>query len=161
MIGQVMQFAPTVGEPVFGSAGPLLQSITYGVALVVTALLGCVLRNEWRFVIVLIGSLCMFASCLTLFSLNKGLLIVGMVLMGLAFACTSAALWGTINVYRTPTNLGVLYAIPYAGYNFWNFSVSILSGWLLDHFAVWVAVMFWSVCTALAVLLCVVWMRVK
>ena len=161
MIGQVLQFAPTVFEPVFGDTGPVLQAVSFGVALVLTAILGCFIRNEWRFVIVLAGSVALFVSCLTLLSPNPVILVVGLVLLGVSFACTSTALWGTLNVYRTPTNLGVLYAIPYAGFNFWGFSVSIVSGWLLDHFPAWVAVISWSFCSALAVLLCVVWMQTK
>ncbi len=161
-IGQLLQFVPTVIEPVFGSVvSPLLMSVTFGVAMIVTPTVGCFLRNEWRFAVVLAGSICLFLSCLTLLFQNRVLLVAGLVLLGLSYAFTSGALWGTINVYQTQSNLGILYAIPYAGFNSWGFVVSIFSGWLLDNFPVWVAVLTWAVAGAGGVLLCIVWFRMK
>ena len=162
-ISQEVQFIPTIAEKLFSS--PVVASsimvVTYISALILTFLGGFFLNNERKFVAVLAASIALFVSCALLLVPSAVAVVISLLMLGTGYALTSSGLWGTIGMYQTGTNMGLLYSIPYAGFNFYGFVVALISGALLDHFPAWITICLWSVISAVGIVFCVLWMKFR
>lgn len=135
-------------------------ALSYGIAFVITPLYGWFLtsRLALRFQSVLVASVLLFLSCVFLVpSDSLPLAIVSLVSLGIGFAFTSSALWGTIGMYGSPATVGLVYCIPYACYNLVGFLTALATGALLEHASVSLTVWLWVGWTAMGVAVCGVW----